>query len=191
MENNSSKYYAWAIALLAAGGTYWLLSRRRSNPPSLINQNWDMRENDKLSRGYRNNNPLNIRRSPEIWKGKVYFGNNDPEFEQFESMEYGYRAALITMRTYIKKYGLNTVCAIINRWAPAEDGNDPEGYTQRVCKATGLSPDTIVGYNDTDTLTKMAYGMSIVENDANKYKDANHAAGLPNMEIIYKGWRLI
>ena len=188
---NDSKI-AWAITFLAAAGAWYLMRRSESNPPSLINNsNWDMLGDTSLSRGYRNNNPLNIRKSWQTWKGKIYVGNTDPDFEQFENMAYGYRAALITMRTYIKKYGLNTVYQIINRWAPADDGNNPDGYTQRVCKATGLTPDMVVGYNDADTLTKMAYGMSIVENDSNKYKAANHAVGLPNMEIINEGWRLI
>ena len=189
MRDNSR--IAWAITFLAAAGAAYMLNRKGSNPPSLINSNWDMLENTSLSRGYRNNNPLNIRKSLQTWKGKIYIGNTDPDFEQFENMAYGYRAALMTMRTHIKKYGLNTVYQIIKRWAPAEDGNNPEGYTQRVCNATGLTPNTVVGYNDADTLTKMAYGMSIVENDSNKYKAANHAAGLPNMEIIKEGWRMI
>lgn len=182
----------WAITIAAISAVWLWRKNRSSSLPSLVNnKDMDFRGRTDLSRGYRNNNPLNIRRSPETWRGKVYIGNDDPEFEQFDNMAYGYRAALATMRTYIKNYGLNTPFLIINRWAPAEDGNNPVAYTQRVCKETGLQPDTIIDRNDADSLIRMAYGMSIVENDSNKYKAANHAAGLPNMDIIYQAWELL
>ena len=48
-----------------------------------------------MTRGYRNNNPLNIRidkKNP--WLGRV-IPNTDGEFEQFTSMAYGYRAAMV------------------------------------------------------------------------------------------------
>jgi len=145
-----------------------------------------MTTDPKLPRGYRNNNPLNIRISGNAWKGKVS-PNTDGAFEQFKSMAYGYRAALATMRTYIKKYGCNTVSKIISRWAPSNE-NNTLGYIQHVCDFTGLTPDTIVGRDDKDTLTKMAYGMSLVENGNKEY---TRMLGLPNMETINEGWRLL
>lgn len=145
-----------------------------------------MTTDPKLPRGYRNNNPLNIRISSNAWKGKVT-PNTDGAFEQFVSMPYGYRAALATMRTYITKYGLNTVSKIITRWAPANE-NNTLGYIKHVCDYTGLTPDTIVNRNDRDTLTKMAYGMSLVENGNKEY---TRLLGLPNMDIINQGWELL
>lgn len=182
---NSTKI-AWGITLLAAGGIY-LLSRKRSTTPSLIDNGMslDYRTTDKkMPRGYRNNNPLNIRISSNAWKGKV-LPNTDGAFEQFQDIAYGYRAALATMRTYITKYGLNTVADIISRWAPANDNNNTLGYIRDVCNFTGLTPDTVVGRNDKDTLTKMAYGMSLVENGNTEY---TRGLGLPNMEFINEGW---
>ena len=86
MDNNS-KYYAWAITIAAAFVGYALWKRGgSSNPPSLINDpNLDMSTNPNLPRGYRNNNPLNIRYvAGNNWKGKVY-PNTDRNntFEQF------------------------------------------------------------------------------------------------------------
>lgn len=43
-------------------------------------------------RGIRNCNPLNIRRSAAKWKG-LCAQQNDASFCQFESMEWGWRAA--------------------------------------------------------------------------------------------------
>lgn len=185
--SNTSTNIAWLVTAVAAFGGVMLLKRsRQSNIPSLVTNNNTMNTDKNLPRGYRNNNPLNIRISSNAWKGKVT-PNTDGAFEQFISMPYGYRAALATMRTYITKYGLNTVAKIIERWAPANE-NNTLAYIKHVCEFTGLDPDMVVGRNDKDTLTKMAYGMSLVENGNKEY---TRALGLPNMDIINEGWRLL
>ena len=93
-----------------------------------------------LARGLRNNNPLNIVKSDRInWQGEVK-PSTDPIFAQFETLEYGLRAALKLLRTYYNKHGCRTIRQIVARW-------DPEGpqviaaYVNTVCKHTGLSPD--------------------------------------------------
>lgn len=91
-------------------------------------------------RGLRNCNPLNIRRTADLWQGLAE-RQPDPEFFTFRSMAWGYRAAFIVLRTYCHKYGLRTVRDIIARWAPPEDGNDTENYIRKVCVLTGFSPD--------------------------------------------------
>jgi len=99
-----------------------------------------------MTRGIRNNNPLNLRCSSSAWKGKgtppCPLGKGeiekDPEFEQFVSMEYGFRAAILTIETYIIKHGCNTIRKIINRWAPASDGNNTNQYINHVCHITGI-----------------------------------------------------
>lgn len=177
---------AWALTLFAAFGGYVLWKRgKQSNPPSLIN-NDNMTTDTNLPRGYRNHNPLNIRISNNAWKGKIS-PSGDPAFEQFISLPYGYRAALVLMRNYIDKYNCNTVQKIIERWAPPTE-NNTLAYIQHVCDYSGLQPDTVVNANDKDTLTKMAYAMSIIENGNTEY---TRMFGLPNMEIINEGWRLI
>lgn len=78
-----------------------------------------------MKRGTRNNNPGNIRISPAKWKGKVPVDlNTDGAFEQFVSMPYGIRALYRLLITYINKYGLTTVDAIIDRYAPAGDNSE-------------------------------------------------------------------
>ena len=182
-----STTYAWAITLLAAGAAWYIYRRRQSNPPSLLtNENNMLTTDPKLPRGYRNNNPLNIRISSNAWKGKIK-PSGDKAFEQFASMPYGYRAALVLMRNYISKYGCNTVEKIISRWAPPSE-NNTLAYIKHVCDYSGLTPDTVVARNDKDTLTKMAYAMSIIENGNTEY---TRMLGLPNMETINEGWRLI
>jgi len=90
------------------------------------------------SRGERNNNPLNIRRSRDEWRGLAP-KQNDPEFFQFISPEYGFRAAYKTLLTYRNKYGLKTIAGIINRWAPPSE-NDTRQYIGYISEKTGFDP---------------------------------------------------
>lgn len=84
-----------------------------------------------ITRGIRNNNPLNIRKGGK-WLG-LRSEQTDPAFCQFVCVEYGFRAALICLRTYHYKYKCNTIRQIIERWAPVQDGNNVESYIYHVC----------------------------------------------------------
>jgi len=99
-----------------------------------------------MTRGIRNNNPLNLRCSSSPWKGKVLV-NNDGTFEQFISMYYGFRAAILTIETYIIKYGCNTIRTIINRWAPPNE-NHTSNYINFVCRATGIGGNEAISNHD-------------------------------------------
>ena len=55
-----------------------------------------------MSRGLRNNNPLNIRHSADCWQG-VREEQTDKSVVQVESMAYGYRAAWKTLQTYYNR----------------------------------------------------------------------------------------
>lgn len=117
-----------------------------------------------LPRGLRNNNPLNIRISGIAWRGKRPLEENtDGSFEQFDTLKNGIRAALINIRTYIKKYRLNTPQTIIQRWAPAADGNDTNAYVKRVCYLTRFAPSTIISPYNSYQLCKLAWAMGCVE----------------------------
>lgn len=76
-----------------------------------------------MTRGERNCNPLNIRRSEGTrWLGQCT-KQWDREFVQFQSMLFGFRAAFRILRTYFKVQGLDTLHDIIYRWAPPEDNS--------------------------------------------------------------------
>ena len=97
-----------------------------------------------LPRGIRNNNPLNIRRSKDQWKGLAE-AQNDRAFCQFKSLEYGWRAAFYLLtRTYYHKYRLYTIRTIIRRWAPPGE-NNTEAYIANVSRLTGIDPDEPIG----------------------------------------------
>ena len=128
------------------------------------------------SRGIRNNNPLNIRRSKDKWQGQINANVNandnnsslkgDAEFVQFYTMEYGWRAAFVILcRTYYGKYGLKTIRDIVSRWAPAKE-NNTEAYIRHVSDYTGISPNKVLGSpqeHPTQWLL-IGYAMAVVEN---------------------------
>lgn len=93
-----------------------------------------------MTRGLRNNNPLNIRHTADRWKGACIH-QTDKSFVQFETMAYGYRAAWKVLDTYCltfkKERKAYTVRNIIERWAPPTE-NDTEAYIRTVLKLTGL-----------------------------------------------------
>ena len=97
-----------------------------------------------LPRGIRNNNPLNIRRGSQ-WKGLSRV-QSDPSFCQFETLEYGWGAAFCLLtKTYFARYHLQTIRAIISRWAPPQDNNNTKAYIQNVSRLTGIAPDEPLG----------------------------------------------
>ena len=90
-----------------------------------------------MTRGIRNNNPLNIRRvAGTKWKGQAA-EQKDKEFVQFESLAWGLRAAFCILDTYRRKYKAVCVEDIINRWAPPSENATSE-YIRTVCRLTGF-----------------------------------------------------
>lgn len=90
-----------------------------------------------MTRGQRNNNPLNIRHGKSRWEGRTRV-QTDAEFVTFKSMAYGYRAAWKLMETYrlrLMQAGMSyTLENIIHRWAPLEDNNDTQAYLRTVIR---------------------------------------------------------
>ena len=134
-----------------------------------------------MTRGLRNNNPLNIRRVPgQHWKGQEPPSNSplkgeDREFVRFSSMEYGIRAAFCILDTYRRKYQDVCVEDIINRWAPPSE-NDTRKYVETVCRLTGFGgKERLVE----DQIPALVCAMAFVE-----------CGALISKETILKGFRL-
>lgn len=171
---NNKHYISLAAILLAcAGGIWWWQSKNKQQDIDPMDK--------KLPRGYRNNNPLNIRISAaNKWQGEVEH-NTDGSFEQFVAMEYGYRAALKLIRNYITKDGLTTVAQIISKWAPNNE-NNTSGYINRVCNTNGWVPAKVIDAYNAQDMADLVYAMAIVENGNTI---------LPDYTQIYKGWALL
>lgn len=136
-----------------------------------------MNEN-KMPRGYRNNNPGNIRITKDKWQG-LSPEQTDKSFFQFTSMAYGYRAMLITLRNYRKRHGCRTLAAMINRYAPPCE-NSTSSYLAFVCNELQVPTTYEPDVDDRDTMCALVAAMSKVENGLT-----------PIMEDIRKGWEMI
>ena len=122
-----------------------------------------------MTRGQRNNNPLNIRHSKDKWQGAA-MTQTDTDFVQFETMAYGYRAAWRVLESYWKHFHCTkqyyNVKNIITRWAPPTE-NDTQTYIRTVLRLTGLGgnehlPQPSRGV-DTERLEKLVAAMTTME----------------------------
>ena len=119
-------------------------------------------------RGIRNNNPLNIRKSKDKWKG-LRAQQQDAAFCQFENMEWGWRAAFwLLTRTYYHTYRLFTIRTIVQKWAPPHE-NNTASYIANVSKMTGIGADDPIGIPSDQPARWMMLGaaMAIQENGTN------------------------
>lgn len=118
----------------------------------------------KEPRGIRNNNPLNIRfKKYNQWVGKINEDKQDHDFEEFKSMKWGLRAAFVLIHNYITLWGLKTLADIIKRWAPADDGNNPMGYTNTVASRVGIDPKQELDFTDGVIMGGIVQEMARVE----------------------------
>ena len=131
-----------------------------------------------MSRGLRNNNPGNIRQNSDNFLGEIK-PSADPEFKQFESIEYGYRAIFVTLNTYQKKYGLSTIRTMISRWAPSKDNNDTEAYIRAVSSESGVPENSHITSTNKDVMIPIVAAMSRVENGVTA-----------NITEVQRGWDL-
>ena len=85
------------------------------------------------TRGWRNNNPLNIRYvSANDWVGRLKrLIKRDKDFEEFYYVFFGYRAALMLLLRYFYVNNLRTPMKIVSRWAPPNE-NETKLYALKV-----------------------------------------------------------
>lgn len=114
-------------------------------------------------RGLRNNNPLNIRHSADVFRGEVK--GADRAFKTFSYMPYGYRAAFVILGTYLSR-GWNTIERIISRWAPPSE-NNTEGYIRSVERLSGVSRNRVLTATDGAMYIQIVVAMCLVENGVN------------------------
>ncbi|WP_286836544.1 structural protein [Spongiibacter sp.] len=119
--------------------------------------------NPAAPRGIRNNNPLNIREGAgggDQWRGE-YATELDDAFEEFNSPEWGYRAAKRIVQSY-RRRGITTLRGIVSAWAPTNE-NNTGAYVNSVASKTGLPPEHTITDADLPALFR---AMAIHENGA-------------------------
>ncbi len=115
-----------------------------------------------ISRGLRNNNPGNIRRSKTRYEGEVR-PSRDREFKEFCSMAYGYRAMFTLLHSYERRYGLSTIRSMLTRYAPPTE-NFTDGYIRFVSVRTGIAADAAIDTLNERDMIAIVRAMSEIEN---------------------------
>ena len=110
------------------------------------------------TRGVRNANPGNIRKSKDQWEGAV---GDDGSFVIFDSPESGVRALAKNLQSYGRQ-GYDSIEKIINRWAPPNE-NDTQAYIDSVVAATGIPATQSLDLSNPDTLSSLAQAISFHE----------------------------
>lgn len=131
--------------------------------------------NNNDVRGFRNNNPLNLRVSKSNWLGKIKQGKRDSSFEEFETLEYGIRAGIKNMNTWLSR-GYNTVEKYIAKHAPANE-NDTAAYVRNVASWARVNPDSVITAKNkaqiVASIIRMENGRTLqiaeIQNVINKY----------------------
>ena len=118
--------------------------------------------NKKIPRGLRNNNPLNLRHNADLFQGEIRPGT-DKAFKQFTTVAYGYRAAFVTLGTYLTKYGRNTIEKIITAWAPPSE-NNTNSYIMHVSQNSGIEKNKVLTTSSGNDYIKIVTAMSRMEN---------------------------
>ena len=130
-----------------------------------------------MTRGFKNNNPGNIRLNPYIqWEGQI--DGNDPSFVKFKTMAFGIRALMKLLINYQKR-GYNTISKIINRYAPPTE-NNTSNYIQIISQKMGISKDSILDLEKVVVLLKLTKAIISVEigNDSENIPNSDYSKAL-------------
>ncbi|HHQ5740318.1 TPA: hypothetical protein ACSRGN_001613 [Klebsiella pneumoniae] len=140
--------------------------------------------NSSAARGLRNNNPGNIEAGSNSWDG---LAGSDGRFAKFVTPEHGIRALGKNLLSY-QRQGYDTVSEIVNRWAPASDGNNTEAYIAALCKKLNVTPNDQLNMSDINTLRQLCAGIIQHENGKQPYSEdqlntgVSAALGLTTLE---------
>jgi hypothetical protein len=115
--------------------------------------------------GFKNNNPGNIRYNPKI-RGVI--GRSKNGFAIFANRWSGLAAMRRLLLNYLRK-GNNTITKIINRYAPASDGNQPLKYIGFIVNKTGILPNDLLKPEDLEkiipAMVQMEHGKKLTPGD--------------------------
>ncbi|EBG0050129.1 hypothetical protein VQ196_000153 [Salmonella enterica] len=112
-------------------------------------------------RGVRNNNPGNLNYVGQA--GATKEGGANGRFAVFPSMAHGISALYKQIQLYFKR-GINTISSIVNKYAPAGDGNDVASYISALVNATGKGANDALDAGDTPTIARLMKGIVDHEN---------------------------
>lgn len=116
-----------------------------------------------MTRGERNNNPMNVRQSATRWQGESD-KDFDPGFEEFKTPQMGIRCGCKVLLYYQEHWKLNTIRQIIFRYAPPQDSNNTGAYIDNICQRMALGADDTLNLRNRDQLASLAIAIIAHEN---------------------------
>src|SRR4051794_28501090 len=122
------------------------------------------------TRGIRNNNPGNIRKSATRWQGLASV-QRDPDFCTFTAATWGIRAIARLMLTYSNQHGLRTLRGLVGRWAPPSE-NNTAAYMTAVASAVGIDADAEIDVEQAAVMLALVKAIILHENGENPFPDA-------------------
>jgi hypothetical protein len=132
------------------------------------------------SRGIRNNNPGNIKKSSEKWNGAV---GDDGTFVKFATPADGIRALARIIRVYNEKYKLDTIEQIIHRWAPKSE-NETGKYIDFVSKKMGKNPKEKIDFKNLADFSRLISAIIQFENHSVPYPDSVIDKGIAANKVV-------
>jgi len=128
--------------------------------------------NSRDPRGIRNNNPGNLNYVGQA--GAIKETGPNGRFAVFQTAEDGLRALADQLRRYGSR-GINSVRAIISKFAPANE-NNTQAYIGSVSKGLGIGADAALDLNDPRVIQGLMGAIIRVENGKNPYSAEQIAA---------------
>lgn len=135
------------------------------------------------TRGVRNNNPGNIKKTNDPWQGLKKY-QSDPVFFQFEKPIYGIRAIARILINYQdslmkeKKENGISINYIVNKWAPPIE-NQTSNYINFIKKQNGfISENITLDMHDFDKIFPIVKAIIHFENGYQPYDDQTIEYGL-------------
>lgn len=113
-------------------------------------------------RGIRNHNPGNIRHSRAEWTGRAA-AQPDPEFVVFTDAVSGLRALMRLLLNYYRKFDLDSVEGILNRFAPPHE-NATDHYIAAVAREMRVTRRQSLNLEKTEALIALTRAIVRYEN---------------------------
>lgn len=118
-----------------------------------------------IPRGIRNNNPGNLRKTKEIWKGEI--DEEDTAFKTFKTPIDGLAGLKLSIDKKFRR-GLNTIRQIITSYAPSTE-NDTVAYIKFISLHTGHSSNESLNLNNKETIKSIMRAIVLYENGQDPY----------------------
>jgi hypothetical protein len=148
----------------------------------------DNRGLTEVSRGIRNNNPLNLKKGVKF--AYMIENPNEKTFMTFSKSWQGIRAGVLDITNDIAK-GKNNLVSLISEFAPKKE-NDTKNYINLLSKKLSITKDTILDRTDFNFMLKLVKAIIEVENGTINAKLITNDDVFEGVKsaFLYRGYKL-